>query len=169
MRKHLQTVAVAALSLGGATAWANVDVQFVKPEEFVDIGNRISVRTSDDTLKFISSALTERANAILLPGQDMKIVVKDVDLAGDVRPVGHMMDNIRIIKQLYRPSMQFSYTITQDGKMVREGSADIQDMGFMDHYNRYFRSDPLYYEKPMIDAWFDKEFGPPAKRVSALK
>lgn len=169
MKKQLQTVIAAALCLGAAAAWAKVDVQFVKPEEFVDIGSRISVRTSEDSLKFISEALTERANAILLPGQDMTIVVKDVDLAGDVRPVGQMMDNIRIIKPLYRPSMQFSYAITQDGKTVREGTADIQDMGFMDHYNRYFRSDPLYYEKPMMDAWFDKEFGAPVKRVSAFK
>ena len=167
--KPLQTVVAAALCLSAAAAWANVDVQYVKPEEFADIGNRISVRTGEDSLKWMTSALTERANAVLQPGQDMKIVVKDIDLAGDVRPVGHLMDNLRVIKELYRPSMQFSYTITQDGKTVREGSADLQDMGFMDHFNRYFRSDPLYYEKPMIDAWFDKEFGKPAKKVSALK
>ena len=163
-RQHfLPSAIAAALCLSTSASWGETEVQFIKSEDFVDIGNRISIRDGEDTLKRVTAALTERADAVLAPGQDMKIEVKDIDLAGDPRPLGGRMDMIRVIKPLYRPAMKFSYAITQDGKTVREGTADLQDMGFMDHFNRYFRDDPLYYEKPMLDKWFEAEFGKPVK------
>ena len=161
--KHLPSAIAAALCLCMTASWAKTEVQFVKSEDFADIGNRISRRDGEDTLKLMSAALTERGDAVLAPGQDMKIVVKDIDLAGDPQPFRHNMDMIRVIKPLYRPAIKFSYTVTQDGKTVREGEADLQDLSFMDRFNRYFRDEPLYYEKPMLDAWFDKEFGKPTK------
>jgi hypothetical protein len=167
--KRIRAGTAIALALGVGAAWAGVEVKFDKPENFVDAGERLSVRDRDDTLKWLSDALTERANAVLPPGQDMVITVKDVDLAGDVHPVGRHMQMIRVVKPVYRPRIELSYAITQGGKTVREGSAEIQDLAFMDRYNRYFRDDPLYYEKPMLDDWFDKEFGKPAKQVSAFK
>jgi len=162
--KRIPSFTVAAvLCLCASASWAKTEVQFIKSDDFADIGNRISVRDGENTLERVAAALTERADAVLAPGQNMKIEVKDIDLAGDPLPLGRGMDMIRVIKPLYRPAMKFSYTITQDGKTVREGVADLQDMGFMDHFNRYFRDDPLYYEKPMLDKWFEEEFGKPVK------
>ncbi len=157
-----------ALLLAGAVvqATAAVEVEFVAPEKFVDIGNRWSgVHDVDDGIQNLRAALVQRGEAVLRPGQDMKISVTDVDLAGDVHPVGRSMEMIRVVKPLYRPSMEFSYVVTEAGKTVREGKANIADSNFMDRFNRYFRSDPLYYEKPMLDDWFAKEFGMPVKVV----
>ena len=165
--KHLPSIIAAAipvaLSLCASASWAKTEIQFIKSDNFVDIGNRISIRDGEETLKRVAAALTERADAVLAPGQDMKIEVQDIDLAGDPHPLGGRMDMIRVIKPLYRPAMKFSYAVTQDGKTVREGRAELQDMGFMDHFNRYFRDDPLYYEKPMLDKWFEEQFGKPVK------
>jgi len=162
MRKTLFIPTALSLMLGATAlqAVAAVEVDLVKPENFVDIGNRWgSVRDVEDGKKNVTAALIERGEAVLKPGQDMKITVTGVDLAGDVHPLGRSMEMIRVVKPLYRPSMQFSYVVTEGGKVVREGTADINDMSFMDRFNQYFDSDPLRYEKPMLDEWFSKEFG----------
>ena len=164
MRKLTPVAICVLLGATALQAMAAVEVEFVKPENFVDIGNRWSgVRDVEDGIKNVRAALVERGEAVLKPGQDMKITVTDVNLAGDVHPFGRSMEMIRVVKQVYRPSMEFSYVVTEAGKPVREGKADINDMNFMDRYNRYFRNDALYYEKPMLDDWFGKEFGVPVK------
>jgi hypothetical protein len=33
-------------------------------------------------------------------------------------------------------------------------------MNYLDHRTRYFDSEPLRYEKQMIDDWFEKNIGP---------
>jgi len=163
----LKPMALGLLLSGVALqAVASVEVEFVKPAEFRDIGNRWSgFRDVEDGIKNVSAALKERGELALKPGQDMKITVTAVDLAGDVHPVGRSMEMIRVVKPLYRPSMEFSYVITEAGKTVREGKADISDMNFMDRFNQYFSGDALRYEKPMLDEWFSKEFGLPNKPV----
>jgi hypothetical protein len=143
---------------------SKVKVEFVHPEKFIDAGNRWSgVNDTEDFLKDLRHALVQRGEAVLAEGQDMKIQVTNVDRAGDVHPVGRDMNMIRVIKPLYRPSIELSYVVEEGGKTVREGKADISDMNFMDRFNRYFRGDMLYYEKPMLDAWFSKEFGKDVK------
>jgi len=163
--KWFKPVVMGLLLSGAASqAMAAVEVVFVKPENFADIGNRFgSLRDAEDNMKDIKDALIERGEAVLSAGQDMKFTVTDVKLAGEMRPFGRRMEWVRVIKPLYRPAMQFSYVITEGGKTVREGKADINDMSFMDRFNRYFTSDPLRYEKPMLDDWFAKEFGRPLK------
>ena len=161
MKKALIPTAL-SLMLGATAlqAAAAVEVEFVKPEQFVDIGNRWGgYRDVEDGIKSVKAALTERGEVVLKPGQDMKITVTAVDLAGDVHPLGRSMEMIRVVKPLYRPSMEFSYVVTEGGATVREGKANISDMNFMDRFNQYFEGDPLRYEKPMLDDWFSKEFG----------
>ncbi|XHS77708.1 DUF3016 domain-containing protein [Burkholderiaceae bacterium UC74_6] len=145
----------------GLQAMAAVEVEFVHPEKFIDYGNRwgAGIDDGDQFLKELKDALVQRGEAVLTQGQDMKISVTDVNRAGDVHPFGRNMEMIRVVKPLYRPSIDLSYVITEGGKTVREGKATMTDINFMDRFNRYFRSDALYYEKPMIDDWFKQEFG----------
>jgi hypothetical protein len=166
--KRMARLASVLLLAGMAThamADAKVEVEYVHPEKFIDSGNRWNgVNDSEDFLKGLKTALVQRGEAVLADGQEMKIKVTNVDRAGDVHPVGHNMDMIRVVKPIYRPSIEFSYVVLDgSGKTVREGKADVSDMNFMDRFNRYFRGDELYYEKPMLDDWFAKEFGKEVK------
>jgi len=141
-----------------------VTVEFIHPENFVDTGRFASFNEEQNNLDNLSGALRERAQKVLAPGQDMKIEVTGVDLAGEVRPVGRQMEMIRIVKPLYRPALDLRYTITQGGQEVRQGEAHMADPMFMDRANHYFDSEPLRYEKQMMDDWFAQEF-PASKTV----
>jgi hypothetical protein len=37
-------------------------------------------------------------------------------------------------------------------------------MAYLQRMNRYTSDEPLRYEKPMLDAWFDAQFGSVAAR-----
>jgi len=159
--KWLTTVVICVMvSVPALQAKAAVEVEFVKPEAFADIGNRWkSQRVAEDNLSSLRAALIQRGEAVLRPGQDMKIRVTDVNLAGKVYPNGFGVEAVRNIRPLFIPSMEFSYVITDAGGTVREGKAEIVDPSFMDRFNRYWRDDPLHFEKPMLDDWFSSEFG----------
>ncbi|MBV8380342.1 MAG: DUF3016 domain-containing protein [Paucibacter sp.] len=158
LRSIARASLVVALLGASALAAADVTVEFIKPEDFIDTGRFASNGEEKSNLANLSAALKERAQKVLKPGQDMKIEVTDVDLAGEVRPVGRQMEMIRIVKPIYRPALDLRYTITEKGQEVRHGEAHMSDMNFMDRYNRYFDSEPLRYEKQMMDDWFAKEF-----------
>ena len=64
--------------------------------------------------------------AVTLPeGQKLSMTVTDVDLAGDVR-IGSMSE-VRIVKNIYHPRIEFSYKLTNaDGSMVVEDSINLK-------------------------------------------
>ena len=171
--KKLTSVAICMLLCATALqALAAVEVEFVKPENFTDISGRFKdAREIQDNIAYLRAALIQRGEAVLKPGQDMKITVTDVDLAGDIQsvvtggvvsgPTGAYSDApqlVRVAKPSSPPAVQFSYVVTEGGKRVREGKADIMDRRFRERENRYWHDDPLYYEKPMLDLWFSAEF-----------
>jgi hypothetical protein len=54
--------------------------------------------------------------------------------------------------------------IEQNGQVIKSGKSQLQDMNYQQSYNHYFDSEPLRYEKQMIDDWFDKTIAPVRKR-----
>jgi hypothetical protein len=60
--------------------------------------------------------------------------------------------------------MELNYAIEQNGQVVKSGQSQLQDMNYQQSYNHYFDSEPLRYEKQMIDDWFAKTIAPIKKR-----
>ena len=86
-------------------------------------------------------------------GQVLNIKVTDVDLAGDTHIGG--ISQIRIIKDMYSPRMNFSYELVNaDGSIVTSGEAALKDMNFMMGSALKYRNQFLGYEKKMLDDWF---------------
>ena len=88
-------------------------------------------------------------------GQNLSIGIKDLDLAGDVLPRG--TNEIRVMKDLHFPRMEFSYKLTgADGEVIKEGDAKIKDMNYLYHEKTWKRyKEGLYYEKRMFREWFE--------------
>lgn len=162
--KMLSVAAICLLlAMTGAPAEAKVDVEFANPEKYSDIANRWKgPREFEDGINGLRAALIQRGEAVLAPGQDLLIVVTNVDLAGRIYPNAFGGERIRMIKARFYPSIEFRYAVVENGgKIVREGFVNLSDPGFLDRYNRYFRDDILHFEKPMLDEWFAMEFGKP--------
>jgi len=158
-------IALALLAATAGAAHADVQVNFVKPENFVDIKDNSGFR-DEDVLKDIEKHLAAQAQKYL-PGKDVRIDVTDVDLAGQVEPLGRSTTWVRVMRTVTLPSIWLNYEVREDGKVVRQGKAVLRDMNYQSGFNNYFSSDTLRYEKRMIDQWFVSEFRADAASASS--
>jgi len=158
MRQMTRTLLAAAALLSATAAWADVSVTFVKPEDYADVPRNAIDR--ERTLKEFSDYFAS-LNKKLPPGQDLKIEVLDIDLAGRLYPRRNGADDIRILRGgADWPHMHLRYTLEQDGKVLRSGDEQLSNMAYEMRLNRYSDGDPLRYEKQMLDDWFDKSIVP---------
>jgi hypothetical protein len=99
----------------------------------------------------------DKLSAKLPEGQVLNIKVTDVDLAGDTHIGG--ISQIRIIKDMYSPRMNFSYELDNaDGSIVTSDDVVLKDKSFMMGSALKYRNQSFGYEKKMLDDWFTKVF-----------
>ncbi|MCE4557669.1 DUF3016 domain-containing protein [Pelomonas cellulosilytica] len=154
--KYRHAIAWGLLALAAA-ARADVKVNFVNPDKFIDIKDNTGF-ADKDVLTQIEAHLVAQAQKFL-PGQDVTINVTDIDLAGNVEPFGHSVQWVRVMRRVTLPAITLNYEVSQAGQVVRKGDARLRDMNYQDGVNSYFSGEPLRYEKHMIDRWFQDEFG----------
>lgn len=101
------------------------------------------------------------ATARQLPeGERLQLTITDIKRAGEYEPWrGARSQDIRIVRDIYPPRLSFRYTRTAaDGTVIDQGEEKLVDMGFMMGPTPMNSSDPLRYEKRMIDDWVRSEF-----------
>lgn len=155
MRPIIRT-ALATLLLAGATgaALAQVSVTYVKPDEFVDVPR--SELERDRLLKQFTEYFAT-LDKKLPAGQQLKIEVLDIDLAGRLWPRRSGGEDLRVVNGgADWPHMHVRYTLEENGKVLRSGDDQLSNMMYQQRATRYWDSDALRYEKQMIDDWFDK-------------
>jgi len=138
-------------------AHADVKVDFVNPEKFSDIRDNTGF-TNKAVLKDIEAYLVTQFGK-RMPGKEVHISVTDVNLAGEIEPVGGMAQWLRVMRTVTSPSMELTYEIRDGDKVVQQGTAKLRDIDYQNSFNSMSSSDPLRYEKHMMDRWMDREFG----------
>jgi hypothetical protein len=146
-------LAAALLAVAGAAS-AGVTVDYVKPDEFIDMPR--SPQDRERILKDITRHFDDLAKD-LPAGQNLKITVTDIDLAGREEPRRWAIDDIRVMRGgADWPTMKLSYTLEQDGQVLRSGEESLKNMMYQQRINRYSSGDALRYEKQMVDDRFQK-------------
>ena len=158
MKLLLKTLVASSLLLASVAASAAVTVNFVKAEDYPDMP--LSPIERDAILKDISDHFTKLGRN-LPEGTDLRIDVLDLDLAGRLEPSRRGDRDLRILRGgADWPRMTLHYSVETGGKVVNSGDAQLQDMDYQFNARRLSDSDPLRYEKQMIDAWFYKTVAP---------
>ncbi len=140
---------------------APVTVQFVDPAGFAEV--RATPRQGDSQAKAwmdtLDRHLEQRAPRYLPPDTHLLVQFTDVKLAGDYEPWRRPgLDNVRIVRDIYPPRIDVNYLLTDSkGQILKQGSSKLRDPAFLMHVRSY-PSDPLGYEKDMLDDWLRKEF-----------
>jgi hypothetical protein len=158
MRLMTRTVLAAAVALlATSAAWAEVTVTYVKPDDYTDVPRSAIER--ERVLKDFSEYFA-RLDRKLPAGQSLNIEVLDIDLAGRLYP-RRMGDDIRVMNGgADWPHIHLRYTLTQDGQTLRSGDEQLSNMNYQMSLSRYSDSEPLRYEKKMLDDWFNKAIVP---------
>jgi hypothetical protein len=153
MKNVIRKLAVSGLlALAAGAASADVTVNYVEPARFSDLP--FATWEREAVLKDLTEHFT-KLGAQLPPGQNLRLDVLDVDLAGREYP-GRGARDLRIVRSngVDWPRIDLRFTIEQNGQVLRSGEVQLRDMAFMDRISRYTDGESLRYEKRMIDDWF---------------
>jgi hypothetical protein len=154
---------LAGLAIGSAEASAPVvKVDWSDPSTFPGIKQDTcrSVVKPEEWLGELAEHLQRRAANLLDDGQTLEVTFTDVRRAGQCEPWrGAGFDNVRVIKETYpSPQIDLHYVLRgADGTVIREGDGKLRDPAFMQH-GTPDSSDPLRYEKRLLDDWLRKQF-----------
>lgn len=143
--------------LASSSAFSEVDVQFANPDNYQDAGN--TPRETERILKLMREHLQALAKRYLPPQHQLNIEILDVDLAGRYemwKP--SRIDDVRIVRASAWPRIKVRYRLQRDGQTATPKDEVIADLNFLQHANRYPESDPIRYEKQMLEDWFRDRF-----------
>ena len=147
------------VSLTKFTYAATSEVTWVDHEKYRDIqsGNESRKHFRERIFYDLEKHFSQLAED-LPEGQVLKIKVTNLDLAGDTHIGG--INQLRFIKNMYFPRMNFSYELVNaDGSIiVTSDEVALKDMTFMMSSNLKYRNKSLGYEKKMLDDWFAETF-----------
>jgi hypothetical protein len=141
-----------AATIGVAHAAGTVNVSFVAPERFADVGTAPHER--DENLDKLSRHLQSLGQKYLAADQSLTIEVLDVDLAGHMKPL-RRGGEVRLVRSgADRPRITLRYALEAGGQSAQRGEESIADLNFLGRIPHYAASDTLRYEKRMLEDWF---------------
>jgi hypothetical protein len=159
MKAILQQLALAGVfALAAGSAAAAVTVTYTAPDKYADVprdsGERANMMNDlTDHFSWLGTALPA--------GQDLRIEVLDIDLAGREEPGARAARDVRVMRGgADWPRMRLRYAVEANGQVIKSGEAQLSDMDYMAKVNRYSEDQPQRYEKQMIDRWFEKNIAP---------
>lgn len=140
---------------------ANITATFQDPDRFTDARSDFGGGTDNGYLDILSDHLKRTAGAVVKSDQKLEVTFTDIDLAGDFQPTRVQLNDVRIIKDIYRPRMTLHFKLTgADGKVLKEGDRTLADSYFMTNISIIDRDEPLFYDKEMLANWVRDEFKP---------
>lgn len=150
---------VAFVAAMAAPALAGVDVSFIDPEHFTDIKQREFTTTDADRQRILDDLRShiEGLGARLQPLQTVTVEVLDIDLAGKVDPVPLKQD-LRTAPEFAAPRIKLRYVFEEGGQVIASAEEWVSDDNYLNHPTLRTNSDPLRYEKYMLDNWFEQRF-----------
>ncbi|GJG94776.1 DUF3016 domain-containing protein [Cupriavidus pauculus] len=152
----LPPVAAMLATLGSAIAAeppsSALDVTFIHPETYQDASKHYGYGSDPQVLNSIRQHLQRLAARDLPPGYSLTIEVLDIDLAGYID--WRYQSNVRVIRDATWPRMTLRYVLKHGDETIAINEERINNMNFNWGVNLYGYSDPLRYEKAMLDDWF---------------
>lgn len=144
----------------GTTA-ARATVNWTDPAHFDEVkySHGRGLSKADDWLSSLKKHVEQRVDRVLPVGQQLEITFTDIKLAGQFEPWrGPQFDDVRIVKDIYPPRIELRFVLkSADGIVPDEGERTLRDPGFLSR-SIANTSDPLRYEKRMLDDWINRDF-----------
>ncbi len=146
----------------------HVAVAWTDPNGFTDLsrsGNRAEARRGT-WVQDLAEHLQKAVAARLPEGEHADITITDIRRAGDYEPWrGPDFDRVRMMRDIHWPQLTLTLRrTTASGQVIEDGERILRDPAYLTSGIGAGRtSQPLYYEKRMIDDWVRREFPAPAR------
>ena len=141
-------------------ATAAVSVNFVHPESYSDANTygRYRGPASPSLLRELEAHFAKLGTRYLPAGQELRIDVLDIDLAGEYEPFRFYLYDVRVLRGVTWPRIKLRYVLQQNGQVLREAEELVADQAYLMGVPRLGNTDRLYYEKRMLEDWFRQRF-----------
>ena len=138
-----------------------VNVRWEDPSRFSELrhsGNRWEA-AQGNWVQELAAYMRDRAQQRLPSGQRLDVNILDIRRAGSYEPWhGPNLQTTRIIRDVYPPRMTLDVRLTDaSGNVIAQGQRKLSDTAFLMSDSSTLNSDPLRFEKRMIDRWLTQE------------
>ena len=159
------TVLVAAMGLAGFASadQSRVTVNWAPADQLSEVKQnpmeRGQMRTKDWEAA-LSTYLQKRADKQLAPGQRLDVTFEDIKLAGDYEPWhSPQAQDIRFMKDIYPPRATLTLQADRRRRPHDQGrNQQAARHGLLERGTPTTETDPLRFDKRMLDDWLSKEF-----------
>jgi hypothetical protein len=143
-----------------STPTARVAVNFVAPERYTDAGDRFGAGPGlRVTLAEIRRIIEGAALRAMAPGDDLRVDVLDIDLAGFAHPGLSPVSAPRVVSDVTPPAFRLRYDLRRGGRRIAGGDERVSDMNFL-FGARANRSGAFAYEEALLRDWARKRLTP---------
>lgn len=139
-----------------------VQVRWTDPATFSELRysrNRWEAQRGD-WVHDLADYLQQRASKQLAPGQRMDVELTDIKRAGDYEGWhGPQWNDVRVMRDIYPPRITLNFTLYgADGQVLEQGERKLLDSSYLMNNSIGLNTDPLRYEKRMLDDWLRRQF-----------
>ncbi len=139
-----------------------VSVAWEDPAQFTEVrhsGNRYEAARGN-WLNDLATYMRKEAEETLPAGHRLELTIVDIKRAGQYEPwLGSNLQDARIIRDMYPPRMTLRFReLDAAGAVLTEGERKLSDPAFLMNASRFNDSDPLRYEKRMVDSWLRSDW-----------
>jgi hypothetical protein len=164
-RLVLPLVLLFGLAAPVAAAAPRVEVVYVDPEKFSDVRDGYTQTASARTffLDELRRHIERRAAPRLAEGETLVVTITNVHLAGDYEARTPSTTNVRIVRDVMPARIDLSFRLTRaDGTVVAAGERRLRSTGYPVGVG-IDPSDPLVYEKVLLDDWLRQDLPRPPR------
>ncbi len=166
MSKHLSPLlaaAAAALLAASPAQAAGAKVAFPGAEHYADAGDTAAQR--ERTQAELAAHLAGLAQRLLPADLTLEVDVLEIDLAGIVEPTRR--GDLRVVRGgADWPRLTLRYSLVKDGQVQLAATERLADLAYTMNLGTRLSSDPLRFEKRLLDDWFRERF---AERIVAAR
>lgn len=160
MRVARSALVLCLAAAAAAAQSATVSVTFADNGRFADAG-RIAWE-QEANLRVIAHHLQTLGERRLPADQTLRIEVTAVDLAGEPEPSFRRGGDVRITRgRADFPRIGLRYTLESNGRVLKSGEETVTDLDYSRHVGVRRTLEPLYYEKRMLEQWFQSRLVAP--------
>ncbi len=126
----------------------------------VSYGRDLAATRSGVWVEQLAGYVRTQAEKRLGPGERLDVTFLDIDRAGEYEPwLGPRYDDVRMMRDIYPPRVTLDFRrLDSSGAVVAEGRRQLTDAAYLSRASMTRDSDPLRYEKRLLDDWLRREF-----------
>ncbi|WP_305805840.1 DUF3016 domain-containing protein [Stenotrophomonas sp. YIM B06876] len=138
-----------------------VQVQWTDPAQFSELRqstNRFEAQRGDWVTQ-LAEYLQKSATRQLPKGQRLDVTITDIKRAGDFEPWrGPNLTDVRFMRDIYPPRITLRFKLTDaNDQVISQGERTLSDMAYLMNSGLRNDTDPLRYEKRLLDDWLRSE------------